>query len=157
MTIKPLSELMPSESGRIVRVGGSGEIRRRLLDMGVVPGATVAVERVAPLGDPVQVKVKGYDLALRKQEAEKVLVELTGGILSRTAPGERVVVAAVRAGWGLQRRLADLGLTPGVAVTVISSGRPGQVVIEVRGSRLALGRGVAGKIIVRPEGAELVD
>jgi len=152
MTIRPLSELMPAESGRIVRVGGAGSIRRRLLDMGVVPGATVEVERVAPLGDPVQIKVKGYDLALRKQEAEKVQVELTGGLLSRAAPGERVIILSVRAGWGLQRRLADLGMTPGVEVTVISSGRPGQVVIEVRGSRLALGRGVASKVMIRAAG-----
>jgi ferrous iron transport protein A len=153
MMIRPLSELLPAESGRIVRVGGAGAIRRRLLDMGVVPGATVEVERMAPLGDPVQIKVKGYDLALRKQEAEKVQVELTGGLLSRAAPGERVIISSLRAGWGLQRRLADLGLTPGTAVTVISSGRPGQVVIEVRGSRLALGRGVASKVMVRAAGA----
>ncbi len=157
MIIRPLSQLMPAESGRIIRVGGGGEIRRRLLDMGVVPGAAVTVQRVAPLGDPVEIRVKGYDLALRKQEAEKVQVELTGGLLSRAEPGETVTVAALRAGWGLQRRLADLGLTPGASVRVISSGRPGQVVIEVRGSRLALGRGVAAKVMVRMAGMDADD
>lgn len=152
MVVRPLSELEPPEKGRIVRVGGKGEIRRRLLDMGVVTGSVVEVERVAPLGDPVQIKVKGYDLALRKEEAEKIQVELTESVLARAAAGEKVVVLAVRAGWGLQRRLADLGLTPGVEVKVISSGRPGQVILDVRGSRLALGRGVASKIIVRAGG-----
>jgi ferrous iron transport protein A len=149
MAVKPLSELAPPEKGRIVRVGGKGEIRRRLLDMGVVAGAVVEVERVAPLGDPVQIKVKGYDLALRKEEAENIQVELTESILARVASGEKVTVLALRAGWGLQRRLADLGLTPGTEIKVISAGRPGQVVLDVRGSRLALGHGVASKIMVR--------
>ncbi len=149
MTVRPLSELGPPEKGRIIRVGGRGGIRRRLLDMGVVAGAVVEVERVAPLGDPVQIKVKGYALALRKEEAQNIQVEMTESILSRVASGEKVVVLALGAGWGLQRRLADLGLTPGVEIKVISSGRPGQVVIDVRGSRLALGRGVASKIMVR--------
>ena len=62
--------------------------------------------------------------------------------------GEKAKLVSIRAGWGLQRRLADMGLTPGVEIKVISSGRPGQVVIDVRGSRLALGHGVSGKIIV---------
>ena len=152
MVIRPLSELGPTEKGRIVRVGGKGEMRRRLLDMGFVTGAMVEVQRVAPLGDPVQIRVKGYDLALRKKEAEEIQIELTEGVLSRTAPGETVIIASIRAGWGLQRRLADLGLIPGAEVKVISSGRPGQVVLGVRGSRLALGRGIAGKIIVRTTG-----
>jgi len=68
--------------------------------------------------------------------------------LSMASPGEMVEVAAVRAGWGLQRRLADMGLTPGVKVRVINSGKPGPVVLDVRGSRLALGYGVAHKIRV---------
>ncbi|MFC1901671.1 ferrous iron transport protein A [Chloroflexota bacterium] len=62
--------------------------------------------------------------------------------------GDTVEVAAFRGGWGLQRRLADLGLYPGVKVRVASGGGSGQVVIDVRGSKLALGRGVANKIMV---------
>jgi len=150
MVVRPLSKLEPPEKGRIIRVGGRGVIRRRLLDMGVVKGAVVEVERVAPLGDPVQIKVMGYSLALRKEEAENIQVEMTESILSRMASGEKVTILALGAGWGLQRRLVDLGLTPGVEIKVISNGRQGQVVIDVRGSRLALGRGVARKIIVRP-------
>lgn len=69
--------------------------------------------------------------------------------LSMVSPGELVQVAAVRAGWGLQRRLADMGLTPGVQVRVVNSQRSGPVVIEIRGSRLALGQGVAHKIMVK--------
>ena len=81
MVIKPLSELEPQEKGRIVKVGGRRGIRRRLLDMGVVTGAMVEVQRVAPLGDPVEVRVKGYDLALRLEEAENIQVELGEGTL----------------------------------------------------------------------------
>ena len=68
--------------------------------------------------------------------------------LSMVSSGEKVTLVSLRAGWGLKRRLADLGLTPGVEFKVISSGRPGQVVLDVRGSRLALGHGVSGKIMV---------
>jgi len=74
--------------------------------------------------------------------------------LSMASSGETVEVIAVRAGWGLQRRLADLGLTPGVRVRVVSSGRPGPVVLDVRGSRLALGYGVAHKIMVSAGGRQ---
>lgn len=79
MVIKPLSELEPQEKGRIVKVGGRRGIRRRLLDMGVVTGAMVEVQRVAPLGDPVEIRVKGYDLALRMEEAINIQVELSEG------------------------------------------------------------------------------
>ena len=68
--------------------------------------------------------------------------------LSMASPGDLVQVVSIRAGWGLQRRLADMGLTPGVQIRVINSQRPGPVVLDVRGSRLALGHGVAHKIMV---------
>jgi ferrous iron transport protein A len=79
MVIKPLSELEPKEKGQIVKVGGRKGIHRRLLDMGVVSGAVVEVQRVAPLGDPVEIRVKGYDLALRLEEAANIQVELSEG------------------------------------------------------------------------------
>lgn len=74
--IRPLSELEPEEKGTVVKVGGQGAIRRRILDMGVVVGSEVHVERVAPLGDPVAIKIKGYVLSLRKEEAAGVQVEV---------------------------------------------------------------------------------
>jgi len=69
--------------------------------------------------------------------------------LSMVQSGELVQVVAVRTGWGLQRRLADMGLTPGVRVKVINSQGRGPVILDLRGSRLALGHGVAHKIMVR--------
>ena len=71
----PLSELEPKERGTIVKVGGGGPVRRRMLDMGVVPGTEVEVVRVAPLGDPVELLIRGYHLSLRKEEAREILVE----------------------------------------------------------------------------------
>ncbi len=151
MATRPLSEMGPDERGVIVRVGGAGEIRRRLLDMGVVAGAEVEVERVAPLGDPIQIKVKGYDLALRKNEAEKIVVRETTSPLVYAAVGEPLTVVSVRAGWGLQRRLRGMGINPGSAIKVISAGKPGQFMVEAGGKVLALGYGMAAKILVKPE------
>jgi len=76
MTMKALTELKPGEKGRIIKVGGGGALRRRSLDMGVIPGAEVEVERVAPLGDPIEIKIKGYHLSLRKEEAANIYVEV---------------------------------------------------------------------------------
>ena len=154
MVIRPLNELRPEEKGRIIKVGGRGRMRQRLLDMGMVSGALVELKRVAPLGDPVQIRVMGYDLALRKEEAKNIQVELTVMPLSTASPGDMVEVVAVRAGWGLQRRLVGMGLTPGVKVRVVSSGKPGPVVLDVCGSRLALGHGVARKILVDASGSQ---
>ena len=69
--------------------------------------------------------------------------------LAMACPSEPVTVTGVKAGWGLQRRLADMGLTPGVRIRVINSQMSGPVLIDLRGSRVALGRGVAQKILVK--------
>ena len=68
--------------------------------------------------------------------------------LAMARPGELVTVIGVRAGRGLLRRLADMGLTPGIQIRVINSQMPGPVRIDLRGSRVALGRGVAQKVMV---------
>ena len=76
MVTRLLSELKPKEKGKIIKVGGKGSVRRRILDMGVVSGTPVEIERVAPLGDPIEIRVKGYNLTLRKEEAANIQVEL---------------------------------------------------------------------------------
>lgn len=73
--IRALSELEKGARSRIIKITATGELRRRLLDMGVVPGTEVAIAGVAPLGDPIEVKVKGYNLSLRKKEAAAIFVE----------------------------------------------------------------------------------
>ena len=75
MAKRLLGDLNPGDKGRVVRLGGRGSIRRRLLDMGLVTGSEVEIERVAPLGDPVEIRIKGYHLSLRKEDAASVQVE----------------------------------------------------------------------------------
>ena len=76
MTIKSLSELKPKEKGRITKVSGGGNVHHRLLDMGFISGSEIELERVAPLGDPIEVKIKGYHLSLRKEEAANIQIEV---------------------------------------------------------------------------------
>ena len=71
-----LSNLKPGQRGRILRITGPGSLKMRLMEMGVVPGTTVEVKRVAPLGDPVEVEVKGYRMSLRREEAAIIEVEV---------------------------------------------------------------------------------
>lgn len=73
---KALSEFEIGESGVIVSVGGDGRIKRRLFDMGVTPGADVYLRKRAPLGDPIEIMLRGYELTLRKTEAAAVMVKL---------------------------------------------------------------------------------
>lgn len=70
-----LAELKPGQTGRIKQIGALGPMKRRLMDMGVVPGEEVRVEKVAPLGDPIEVRIKSYNLSLRKKEANEIQVE----------------------------------------------------------------------------------
>ncbi|NCN64805.1 MAG: ferrous iron transport protein A [Candidatus Altiarchaeum hamiconexum] len=72
---KTLNELKVGDKTEIVKLKGVGDVKRRLLDMGVVKGTTVEIERVAPLGDPIEIKIKGYNLSLRKEEASKIIVK----------------------------------------------------------------------------------
>ena len=70
-----LSELKPGEKGQIEKVSGAGAVKRRIADMGVTKGSLVEVVRVAPMGDPMEVRIKGYHLSLRKEEAADIAVK----------------------------------------------------------------------------------
>lgn len=70
-----LKDIAIGSSCTVVRLHGVGAIRRRLLDMGLTKGARIKVQKVAPLGDPIQITVRGYELTLRKDEAANVEVE----------------------------------------------------------------------------------
>jgi Fe2+ transport system protein FeoA len=72
-----LARLPAGTQARVVCVKGSGQIARRLMEMGVVPGAPVRVIKAAPLGDPIEIRVRGYHLALRLAEAATILVTTT--------------------------------------------------------------------------------
>jgi len=70
-----LDRLEPGQRGKVLRLSGQPQIRRRLMDMGLTPGAEIEVERLAPLGDPIEIEVRGYHLSLRKREAAGIAVE----------------------------------------------------------------------------------
>lgn len=73
---KSLKDFKINERGVVKNVRAEGKIRRRLFDMGVTPGAEIIMRKVAPLGDPIEINIRGYELSLRKSEAETVLLEV---------------------------------------------------------------------------------
>lgn len=76
MTVIKLRDLNPGQRGKVLKINARGETNRRIVEMGVTPGAVIEVERVAPMGDPIDIKVKGYHLSLRKDEADGIEIEV---------------------------------------------------------------------------------
>lgn len=74
--LRTLDTLEKGETGLVKSVAGEGRVRRRLFDMGVTPGAIIYLRKKAPLGDPVEITIRGYELSLRKEEAKMVTVEV---------------------------------------------------------------------------------
>ncbi|MCI8560592.1 MAG: ferrous iron transport protein A [Dorea sp.] len=70
-----LKEVSCKKTVKVVRLSGEGPVKRRIMDMGITKGVDVFVRKVAPFGDPVEVTVRGYELSLRKADAEMILVE----------------------------------------------------------------------------------
>ena len=73
--MKTLKETSVGETVKVAKLTGSGPVKRRIMDMGITKGVDVFVRKVAPLGDPVEVTVRGYELSLRKADAEMIEVE----------------------------------------------------------------------------------
>ena len=73
--MKTLKETSVGETVKVVKLNGSGPVKRRIMDMGITKGVDVFVRKVAPLGDPVEITVRGYELSLRKADAEMIQVD----------------------------------------------------------------------------------
>ena len=69
-----LDQVAIGEEVKITKVGGEGELRLRLLDMGLIPKTVVRVQKVAPMGDPIEIQLRGYELTIRKEDAGKIEV-----------------------------------------------------------------------------------
>ena len=74
--LKTLKEYRPGERGTVKKISAEGKLKRRIFDMGITPGAEVIMRKTAPLGDPIEITVRGYELTLRKSEAETILMEV---------------------------------------------------------------------------------
>ena len=73
--MRTLRQVKVGETVKVVKLSGEGAVKRRIMDMGITKGVEIYVRKVAPLGDPVEVTVRGYELSLRKADAERVEVE----------------------------------------------------------------------------------
>ncbi|MBR6986818.1 MAG: ferrous iron transport protein A [Clostridiales bacterium] len=73
--MKTLKEVKVGQTVKVVKLHGEGAVKRRIMDMGITKGVEIYVRKVAPLGDPVEITVRGYELSLRKADAEIVVVE----------------------------------------------------------------------------------
>ena len=73
--MKTLKEVKIGESARVVKLHGEGALRRRIMDMGITRGVDIRIRKVAPLGDPIELTVRGYELSIRKSDAEMIEVE----------------------------------------------------------------------------------
>lgn len=74
--MQTLREVAVGQTARVVKLQGQGPIKRRIMDMGITKGVEIYVRKVAPLGDPIEVTVRGYELSLRKDDAEMIEVEV---------------------------------------------------------------------------------
>ena len=74
---KYLNTFIVGEQGKVKKIEAEGKIKRRLFDMGVTPGTEIVLKKLAPLGDPIKVTIRGYELTLTNDEANKVLMEVT--------------------------------------------------------------------------------
>lgn len=70
-----LKEIKCGEKVKVLKIQGDGPVRRRIMDMGITKGCEIFVRKVAPLGDPIEVRVRGYELSLRKADAEMIMVQ----------------------------------------------------------------------------------
>ena len=166
MPIFTLDKMVPGESGRIVRIHGRGPVRRRLVDMGLTQGAVIDMIKTSPLGDPVEYRLRGYHLSLRKSEARTIEIELLNGSrplrewhgssrsdipLLKCKTGQKVEIIRTRGGKGFNKRLRGMNLKPGVVLYVVQNDFPGPIIVSVNnGDRLVLGKGMARHILVQP-------
>lgn len=73
--MRTLRDLKTGESSRVVKLHGDGAVKRRIMDMGITRGVEVYVRKLAPLGDPIELTVRGYELSIRKADAENIEIE----------------------------------------------------------------------------------
>ncbi len=73
--MKSLNDLKPGQKGVVVSIDTMGALKRRLVDMGITPGVVIMIRKVAPLGDPIEINLRGYELTIRKSEAQSIKIK----------------------------------------------------------------------------------
>lgn len=135
MSERPLSALRPGDRATIGRVEGGGPIRRRLLELGLTPGTPITLVRLAPLRDPMEIRVRGYQLCVRRSEADAVWVRTEPAVMEQTGTGTRTSSGKATC------RPAE-GLAAAAAVGVASSpiAPPGSMASEGPAPKMCLWR-----------------
>ena len=70
-----LRDLAPGQKGTVIKLNTTGALKRRLVDMGITPGTVITVRKVAPLGDPIQINIRGYELSVRREDAANIVIK----------------------------------------------------------------------------------
>ena len=104
-----LNELKIGQCARITSVGGEGALRQHFLDMGVIPGVSVTVVKLAPMGDPMELRIHGYELTLRLAEAAEIEIE---PIEKRSRSHERISVRIIPRGSGVRCTISSTSASP---------------------------------------------
>jgi ferrous iron transport protein A len=154
MSVKQLNKLIPAQCGKIAKLHGGGALRQRLIDMGLVSGAEIKVIRIAPLGDPVEYQVRGYNLSLRKHEAENILVEVDTIPLSDIAQSGAMRLVEVNGGRHLKQRIEQMGLMIGATLSVRQKIRNRAVIVQMNDRQVVIDHRIAQKILVHPMDAD---
>jgi Fe2+ transport system protein FeoA len=149
MTTKPLSEISPGLKGRIAGIDLTGNVRRHLSDMGMVVGSEIQMERTAPLGDPIEIKIKGYALTLRKETASRITIEMDIVPLDMIEAGKHAWVAGHLGGDNLAHKTAELGISKGATIEMLENRGHGPLRLILNEAPLEIGRGMAQKILVK--------
>lgn len=85
-----LNELIPGQIGKVIKLSGKGPLKRRIIDMGIIPGAIITMKRIAPLGDPIEISIRGYELSIRKSDAQSIeIVRIIDSQKQKIHPIER--------------------------------------------------------------------
>ena len=73
--MKTLKDVKIGETVTVIKLNGTGPLKRRIMDMGITKGTTIYIRKVAPLGDPIEITVRGYELSIRKHDAENIIID----------------------------------------------------------------------------------
>lgn len=151
MSIIDLTNLESDQTGTVLSVGGPGRIRHRLLEMGITDGAEIKVLRFAPLGDPIEVCIRGYCLSLRKEEAKGILLATQPSIPLTNAETDRdYIVTQIIGGECVHDNLLEMGIRPGLIIRRKEHGSRA-ILVTWNGSSARVGFGMARKIIVQEQ------